>query len=283
MTERATGRHRAPARATTPLTSFGTSLTSSVSDHVTGISRGGAILAVSSGLVATMGLPAGAVTRETPTADVISLTAPIADVVSDPLQGAVPLSLTSGDPLTAPDSATLTFDRSSLSVVPKPKPKPAAPASRSATRTSLTRSATGGSAASRSTGGVTRSTGSVSGGSGGSARGSSVIAVASRYLGVAYRYGGTTPSGFDCSGYTQYVYAQLGITIPRTADQQYDAATRIPSSQARPGDLVFFLGSGGAYHVGIYAGNGMVYDAGKPGQTVTKRAIWSADIAFGRF
>lgn len=273
MTERATGRHRAPVRATTPLTSFGTSLTSSVSDHVTGISRSGAILAVSSGLVATMGLPAGAVARGTPNADVIPLTAPLSDVASDPTRGAVPLALTSGDPVTAPASATLTFDRSALTVAPKPKPrpKPAAPVSRSATRTSLDRSTAG------------TSTRSVTGGSSASARGSSVIAVASRYIGVPYRYGGTTPSGFDCSGYTQYVYAQLGVTIPRTADQQYDAATRVPSSQARPGDLVFFLGSGGAYHVAVFAGDGMIYDAGKPGRTVTKREIWSADIAFGRF
>jgi cell wall-associated NlpC family hydrolase len=109
-----------------------------------------------------------------------------------------------------------------------------------------------------------------------------VIAVAARYVGVPYRYGGTTPRGFDCSGYTQYVFAQLGVRIPRTADQQYDAVTRISSSQARAGDLVFFLGSGGAYHVGIYAGGGMLYDAGRSGQLITKRDIWSADIAFGR-
>lgn len=109
-----------------------------------------------------------------------------------------------------------------------------------------------------------------------------MIAVAARYVGVSYRYGGTTPRGFDCSGYTQYVFGQLGVRIPRTADQQYDAVTRISSSQTRAGDLVFFLGSGGAYHVGIYAGGGMLYDAGRSGQVITKRDIWSADIAFGR-
>jgi cell wall-associated NlpC family hydrolase len=110
-----------------------------------------------------------------------------------------------------------------------------------------------------------------------------VIAIAARYLGVPYRFGGTTPSGFDCSGYSQYVFGQLGISIPRTADQQYNAATRVSSSQAQPGDLVFFISGGSSYHVGIYAGNGMMYDAGKTGEVITKRAIWSATVAFGRF
>jgi cell wall-associated NlpC family hydrolase len=174
-------------------------------------------------------------------------------------------------------TATLTFDRSSLTAVPKAKAAPASGVSRTTTRTGLraadTRTTASGSSRASST----------SGGGFGSARGSSVIAVAARYLGVPYRYGGTTPSGYDCSGYTQYVFAQLGIKLPRTADQQYNAATRISSSSAQPGDLVFFLDSRGAYHVSIYAGGGMMYDAGKPGEVIAKRDIWSANIAFGRF
>ncbi|HET9655643.1 MAG TPA: NlpC/P60 family protein [Kineosporiaceae bacterium] len=236
---------------------------------VTGISRTGAVIAVSSGLVASMGLPAGAVTRDTPNTETLSRTAPAGVTVADPSLQAVPSSFVSGAPLSAPEGASPAFDQSSFTAVPKPAaPAPApAPASRSTTRSALRTS--------------TATVPPVTGGFG-TARGSSVIAVAARYTGVAYRYGGTTPAGFDCSGYTQYVFAQLGVSLPRTAGQQYGAVTRIPSSQAQAGDLVFFLGSGGVYHVGIYAGGGMLYDAGKPGEAITKRAIWSANIAFGR-
>jgi cell wall-associated NlpC family hydrolase len=266
VTDRAMGRHRAPARATTPLSSLSTSLTTTVSEHVTGIGRSGAILAMSSGLVASMGMPAGAVTRDTPNTATLSRTATAgsADLT------AVSSSFVSGDPLTAPATATVTFDRSTITAAPKPAAAPAPRLSRSTTRTSLPTSGTGVSSR------------TVTGGSFGSARGSSTIAVAARYLGIPYRSGGTTPAGFDCSGYVRYVFAQLGVDLPRTAQQQYDAVTRIPSSQAQPGDLVFFHSGGSVYHVGIYAGGGMMYDSGRLGEVITKRAIWSADISFGR-
>jgi cell wall-associated NlpC family hydrolase len=254
------------------------SLTSTVSDHVTGIGRGGVVLAMSSGLVASIGMPAGAGTRDSSHTGLVSH--PAAVVESPAMEQAfagVSASLTSGEPLTAPATATLTFDRSSFTAVPRPAPAPTPAVSRSTARVGLTTGASTSRSTSRSS---TKST--TTGESFGSARGSSVIAVAARYVGVPYRYGGSTPRGFDCSGYTQYVFAQLGVRIPRTADQQYHAVTRISSSQARAGDLVFFLGSGGAYHVGIYAGGGMMYDAGRSGQLITKRDIWSADIAFGR-
>lgn len=110
-----------------------------------------------------------------------------------------------------------------------------------------------------------------------------VLATASQYIGTPYRYGGTTPSGFDCSGYTQHVYAMNGISIPRTADAQMDASTRISASQARPGDLVFFVSGGSAYHVGIYTGNGKMMDAPRAGKSVTERSIWSSNVVYGRF
>ena len=78
---------------------------------------------------------------------------------------------------------------------------------------------------------------------------------AMRFLGVPYVFGGTSTSGFDCSGYVQHVFAMLGIGLPRTADAQYDAG-RPAVGGPRPGDLVFFDTYGGVSHVGIYLGHG---------------------------
>ena len=76
-----------------------------------------------------------------------------------------------------------------------------------------------------------------------------------RFLGVPYVFGGTSTSGFDCSGFVQHVYAMLGIGVPRTADAQYDFG-RPAVGGPRPGDLVFFDTYGGVSHVGIYLGSG---------------------------
>lgn len=83
----------------------------------------------------------------------------------------------------------------------------------------------------------------------------SVIDIAYSVSGVPYLYGGTTTSGFDCSGFTSYVFAKAGINLPRTAAGQYSASTKISQSQAQPGDLVFFNQTGSIDHVGIYLGN----------------------------
>jgi cell wall-associated NlpC family hydrolase len=115
-----------------------------------------------------------------------------------------------------------------------------------------------------------------------SPRAASVIGIASRYLGVPYRYGGTSPRGFDCSGFAQYVYARLGVRLPRTAQQQYYRTRHIPRSQARPGDLVFFFVGGRVTHVGIYAGGNTMIAAPHSGQVVHRQPIYSANVAFGR-
>lgn len=89
-----------------------------------------------------------------------------------------------------------------------------------------------------------------------------VVQTSMQYLGVPYVFGGTTPGGFDCSGYVRYVFAQAGIYLPRMADEQYEVGTPIASSDLQAGDLVFFSTyTYGASHVGIYLGDGQFINA----------------------
>ena len=115
-------------------------------------------------------------------------------------------------------------------------------------------------------------------------RGRLVLAVAARYRGVPYRAGGTSPrSGFDCSGYTRYVFSRLGISIPRVSRQQYASMTHITRAQAVPGDLVFFhSGSGRVYHAAIYAGANSVWHSPFPGRRVMRERIWTTAVYFAR-
>ena len=105
--------------------------------------------------------------------------------------------------------------------------------------------------------------------SGLSAKRTAVLDYAAKFLGVPYVYGGSTPSGFDCSGFTSYVYKNTVCSIPRVAQAQYDATTRVSRDDLLPGDLVFFGSS--AYsisHVGIYVGDGQFIHAPHTGDVV---------------
>jgi cell wall-associated NlpC family hydrolase len=108
-----------------------------------------------------------------------------------------------------------------------------------------------------------------------------VVRTADNYAGVRYVSGGSTPNGFDCSGYTKFVFNQLGIDLPRVASDQFDWATQVSESEARVGDLVFFHSASGVYHVGIYAGKNTVWHAPYPGKSVEKKRIWTKNITYG--
>lgn len=95
--------------------------------------------------------------------------------------------------------------------------------------------------------------------------GEQIAATAKKYIGCAYIFGGTSPSGFDCSGFVQYVYKLYGYNLYRTADVQLNNGSSVSRSELRPGDLVFFARtyntSAAASHVGIYIGNGQFVHA----------------------
>jgi murein DD-endopeptidase len=99
--------------------------------------------------------------------------------------------------------------------------------------------------------------------------GEAVLLAAESRIGAPYRYGGAGPDAFDCSGLVTYAYQRIGISVPRTAAQQFAAATPVPRDALQPGDLVFFRLSGRTVgHVGIYAGDDRFVHAPQSGGEV---------------
>jgi cell wall-associated NlpC family hydrolase len=107
-----------------------------------------------------------------------------------------------------------------------------------------------------------------------------VVGIAMQYLGVPYVYGGASPSGFDCSGFTMYVYGQMGVSLPHYTVAQYSIGTPVSRDQLQPGDLVFFDGLG---HVGLYIGNNEFIHAPHTGDVVKISSItgWYASTYVG--
>jgi len=106
----------------------------------------------------------------------------------------------------------------------------------------------------------------------------SVIGTALQYQGVPYVFGGADPSGFDCSGFVMYVYAQYGVSLPHGSTSQGNMGTVIDPAAALPGDVIIMDG-----HDGFYMGNGMILDAPQEGGVVSVRPLWTSDYYIVRF
>lgn len=150
-------------------------------------------------------------------------------------------------------------------------------------------SSSGGGGSSGGSGGTSSSSGSGGGGDnfGGSigspppSRYGGVVGIAMRYLGIPYRWGGASPStGFDCSGFVMYVYAQIGVSLPHNAAMQYGYGSPVSRSNLQAGDLVFFNGLG---HNGIYIGGNQFIHSPHTGDVVKISSIsgWYADTWVG--
>ena len=114
--------------------------------------------------------------------------------------------------------------------------------------------------------------------------GAYIVAVARAHVGAKYRYGAAGPHSFDCSGYAKYVFARTGTaTLPHNAESQRHAKHmhKISRRSARPGDLVFYLSGGTAYHVAICAGHGKQYSATNPSRGVEYSRVSSKHVVYG--
>jgi cell wall-associated NlpC family hydrolase len=104
-----------------------------------------------------------------------------------------------------------------------------------------------------------------------------LISFAKKFVGTPYKWGGSSPLGFDCSGFTQYVFKQAGINLPRISYQQGQGGQAVSTKAMQPGDLVFWDNSSrnnGADHVAIYIGGGQVISAPKPGDRVKIQPLY---------
>ncbi|MEE6281418.1 C40 family peptidase [Georgenia sunbinii] len=253
-------RHRAAARPTTPLTVLGQVVTGSSA-------RRGMVVAASSGLALTMAAstaiaaPEGS-TSALPQVDVSALSSqargaltvsPTVSVPTDVEFDVEEVSLEAIPPktTTADDSDPVAEHVAAEAARVAEAEAAAIAEQRAAESASRSRSAAPAAATGSSAAASTESSGSTATAPAPAASGNAIVDIAFRYVGTPYVWGGSSPSGFDCSGFTWYVFQQLGIDIPRGSSAQRNAGTVVSASEAQPGDLVWWPG-----HVGIYTGNG---------------------------
>jgi len=250
-------KHRAPRR--TPISGLAMAASSTTA-------RRGALVAASSGIVLTM-------------VATTASAAPESQDLATPDAGATTLSDTALASLSLSPTVVVASDvdfaldgdvTASSKPAPAPKPVVTTTARTTTSRTTTSRTTT-------RTATTTAATSTASSSVPASAFGSTIASIALRYIGVPYVYGGNTPSGFDCSGFTQYVYAQAGISIPRSSDAQRYAGTVVSYADAQTGDLIWSPG-----HVGIYLGNGQHIAARNPDTPIYVSSIFVPNPVFIR-
>jgi cell wall-associated NlpC family hydrolase len=179
------------------------------------------------------------INRAEVSADSSAAPTPTSTPASTPTPAATPTPAPAATPTPAPTPTP------TPKITVKPTPKPAAKATPAPSQKAA----------------VTTSTSNVA---------SKVISTAKNYLGVPYVWGGADPNGFDCSGFTQYVFNKNGISLPRVASDQYNVGTSVSKNNLKPGDLVFFeTYKPGPSHLGIYLGNNQFIHASSAAEQVT--------------
>lgn len=252
MADKKHGRRAADTRVKTPLTE----LTEALNAHSGAMGKRAAVVAAAGGLLVTATLPATAHEKQNTTTST--------DTAADTTESVAPefvaqAATKSADAKLADVAAGVAAN---VSATKAPKPEVTADSEGATATSGGTGSAESGSSSSKSG----AATGDVSIPDGTKAQ--QVIALAKQFVGTPYVSGGTSPSGWDCSGFTSYVFSKVGVSLPRTSSAQSHAGQVVSRSQAQPGDLIWSPG-----HVGIYAGNGMMYDAGNPRVDTTYRSI----------